>query len=115
MRRLATERLEHRLALAVITPFTVRYTANAPGDITFAANTLMTAGPPASPAEIADAQNGIGTKVNNNDFTMAYVDIDADAATWNSSASALVMPAGSQVLFAGLYWGARTNSTFQRA
>jgi uncharacterized repeat protein (TIGR01451 family)/fimbrial isopeptide formation D2 family protein len=110
--RLATERLERRYALAVITPFTVRYTTNVPGDITFAANTLMTAGPPASPTEIANAQNGIGTKVNNNDFTMTYVDVDADPNTWNSSSAALVMPTGSQVLFAGLYWGARTNSTF---
>ena len=108
---LISERLETRLPLAVVTPFTVRYTTDAPGDITFAANTLMTAGS-GTATQIADAQNGIGTKVNNNDFTMAYVDVDTDATTWNSSTSALVMPAGSQVLFAGLYWGARTNSTF---
>ncbi|MFM7107500.1 MAG: hypothetical protein ACKOZU_02670, partial [Planctomycetaceae bacterium] len=109
---LHSERLETRLPLAVVTPFTPRYTTNAPGDITFAANTLMTAGPPATPTEIANAQNGIGANIDNNDFTMTYVDIDSDATTWNSSASALVMPAGSQVLFAGLYWGARTNSTY---
>lgn len=109
---LATEQLERRLALAVTTPFTVRYTTNDTGDITFAANTLMTAGPPATAQEIADAQNGVGTKISNNDFTMTYVDIDSDPSTFNSSSSDLVMPAGSQVLFAGLYWGARTNNTF---
>ena len=111
-RPLDAERLEQRLALAVVTPFTVRYTANDTGDITFAANTLMTAGPPATPTQIANVQNGVGSKLNNNDFTMTYVDIDADPSTFNSSAAGLVMPAGSQVLFAGLYWGARTNSSY---
>ncbi len=90
----------------------MRFTANDTGDITFAANTLMTAGPPATPTQIANVQNGIGTKLNNNDFTMTYVDIDGDASTFNSSTSQLLMPSGSEVLFAGLYWGGRTNSTF---
>lgn len=103
------EQLESRLALAVATPFTVRYTTNDTGDITFAANTLMTA--PNTPDGI-NAQNGVGTKVNNNNFDMVYVDVDSDPSTFNSSSAALVMPAGSQVLFAGLYWGGRTNSTY---
>jgi len=107
--RLGTEQLERRRALAVITPFTIRYQTNDTGDITFAANTLMTA-PPSDPAAV-DAQNGVGSKVANNDFLMTYVDVDTDPTTFNSSRSDLVMPAGSQVLFAGLYWGARTNGT----
>lgn len=110
--RLHLEQLESRLPLAVTTPFTVRYTANDTGDITFAANTLMTAGPPATPQQIADVQNGIGRKLNNNDFTMTYVDVDSDPSTFNSSSSQLLMPNGSEVLFAGLYWGARTNTSF---
>ena len=108
-RQLAAEPLEKRLALAVTTPFTVRYTTNDTGDITFAANTLMTA--PASDPAAVDAQNGVGSKVANNDFVMTYVDVDSDPNTFNSSRSDLVMPAGSQVLFAGLYWGARTSGT----
>ena len=107
--RLVSERLESRLPLAVTTPFTVRYTTNDTGDIIFAANTLMTA--PASDPAAANAQNGVGSKVANNDFVMTYVDVDADPTTFNSSRSDLLMPAGSQVLFAGLYWGARTNGT----
>jgi len=106
---LVTEPLEKRLALAITTPFTVRYTTNDTGDITFAANTLMTA--PASDPAAVDAQNGVGSKVANNDFQMTYVDVDSDPTTFNSSRSDLVMPAGSQVLFAGLYWGARTSGT----
>ena len=108
-RQLVTEQLERRLPLAVTTPFTVRYTTNDTGDIIFAANTLMTA--PASDPAAVNAQNGTGSKVANNDFQMTYVDVDSDPATFNSSRSDLVMPAGSQVLFAGLYWGARTSGS----
>jgi len=110
---LATEQLERRLALAVTTPFTVRYETNDTGDITFAANTLMTA--PASDPAAVNAQNGIGSRVANNDFVMTYVDVDSDPTTFNSSRSDLVMPAGSQVLFAGLYWGARTSGSTPNA
>jgi uncharacterized repeat protein (TIGR01451 family) len=109
MFRARTEQLERRLALAVATPFTVRYTANDTGDITFAANTLMTA--PDTPDGI-NARNGVGTKLNNNNFEMEYVDVDSDPSTFNSTQAALVLPAGSLVLFAGLYWGGRTNSTY---
>ena len=107
--KLTLEQLEARRALAITTPFTVRYQTNDTGDITFAANTLMTA--PASDPAAINAQNGIGSKVANNDFLMTYVDADSDPTTFNSSRSNLVMPAGSQVLFAGLYWGARTSGT----
>lgn len=95
---------------AVLTPFSVRYSTNDTGDIAFAANTLMTA--PASDPDAVNAQNGVGTKLSNNDFQMTYVDADSDPATFNSSFSRLNMPSGSQVLFAGLYWGARTNTSF---
>ena len=108
-RNLCVEQCERRRLLAVTTPFTVRYTTNDTGDITFAANTLMTA--PASDPAAVNAQNGVGSKVANNDFQMTYVDVDSDPTTFNSSRSDLVMPAGSQVLFAGLYWGARTSGT----
>ena len=107
---LGAEPLERRLALAVTAPFEVRFTTDTTGDITFAANTLMTA--PASAGQAAiDAQNGVGSKVNNNDFQMAYVDIDADPTTFNSSAAELVLPSGANVLFAGLYWSGRTSKS----
>jgi len=102
------ERLEDRLALAVVTPFAVAYTANAIGDITFAANTLMTS--PGNTQAAIDARNGVGSQLNNDNWNMAYVDIDGDASTFNSSSSQLLLPAGADVLFAGLYWGARATS-----
>jgi large repetitive protein len=94
--------------LAVVTPFTVAYSANVIGDITFAANTLMTS--PGNSQAAIDARNGVGSNRNNDDWNMAYVDIDSDASTFNSSSAQLVLPAGADVLFAGLYWGARANS-----
>ncbi|WP_165253200.1 SdrD B-like domain-containing protein [Paludisphaera soli] len=93
---------------AVITPFVPRFSANASGDILFVANTLMTA--PASDASAASSQAGGGTKLNDNDFTMAYVDVDGVSATFNSSRATLALPAGGSVLFAGLYWGANSTS-----
>jgi hypothetical protein len=93
------ERLEDRLALAVVTPFSVAYTANALGDITFAANTLMTS--PGNTQAAIDARNGVGSNLNDDDWNMAYVDIDSDASTFNSSSAQLVLPAGADVLLPG--------------
>ncbi|WP_435018600.1 SdrD B-like domain-containing protein [Tundrisphaera sp. TA3] len=101
-------RLESRLMPAVITPFSVRFGTNANGDIAFVANTLMTA--PDRESGAANARAGVGTKLNNNDFSMAYVDIDSDASTFNSSRADLALPRGATVLFAGLYWGAESSS-----
>jgi uncharacterized repeat protein (TIGR01451 family) len=115
------EQLEQRLALTVVTPFAPRFTDNVQGDITFAANTIMTAvaGLPGTPAQVADAQNGTdetGTApgVWNDDFwSMRFIDIDADVSTFSSSSAVLDIPAGSEVLFAGLYWGGRVLGTSQ--
>ncbi len=38
---------------------------------------------------------------------MVNLDADANPATFNSSGSDLILPAGATVLWAGLYWGAR--------
>jgi uncharacterized repeat protein (TIGR01451 family) len=42
---------------------------------------------------------------------MAYVDIDGNGTTFDSSAATLSLPSNSTVLFAGLYWGAKNNSS----
>jgi large repetitive protein len=46
---------------------------------------------------------------------MAYVDVDSDATTFNSSRANLALPAGARVLFAGLYWGSVTTTPTQAA
>jgi|688.fasta_scaffold54607_2 uncharacterized repeat protein (TIGR01451 family) len=109
--RFSGEKLENRLALAVETPFTPVYAANLTGNISFAANTLMTA-PGNSPEAIA-ARNGTGpaNTLNDDYWNMAYVDIDSDPTTFNSSSADLVIPVGATVKFARLYWGGRCANT----
>ena len=46
----------------------------------------------------------------NNQYNMTPVDADSDGSTSNSSSATVTMPAGSTVLFAGLYWGAQSTS-----
>jgi uncharacterized repeat protein (TIGR01451 family) len=90
----------------VVRAFTPRYTANLAGDITLIGNTLMTCGGGGS---CANGQNGTGGSVNNNDFSMQYVDVDGVGATFNSSEATLTLPPGATVLWAGLYWGGDSN------
>lgn len=88
----------------VIRPFTVRFSQNARGDIGLIGNTLLTCNPalpPSNPATQPPCNpNGPG---QNNFYRMIYVDIDGDAATFNSSSAVLNLPAGANLLFAGLY------------
>ena len=85
--------------------FDVRFTADEPGDIALIGNTVMSC---STSAACTTARNGGAN--NNNEFTMVNVDVDATAPGANSSTADLSLPAGSQVLFAGLYWGAISGS-----
>src|SRR5437867_4835696 len=107
VRPAGAEALERRTLLAVITPFTPRFSANDTGDIAIIANTLMTA-PDADP-DAASARAGTGSVLNDNDFAMTYVDVDSDATTFNSSRATLDHPPGAQASAAFLYWGGRTT------
>jgi uncharacterized repeat protein (TIGR01451 family) len=74
------------------------------GDIVLIGNMSVHCPLPAS-AACTTAQNG-GAGTNNGFTPMAFVDVDSDATTTNSSSATLSLPTGSTVLFAGLYWGA---------
>ncbi len=86
-----------------ITAFGSVFTTNIQGDIVMAANSNMTC--------------LSGCTVANSDV-MSYVDIDGVAAspvqgggtivTFNSTTADVVVPTGSSVLFAGLFWGGNT-------
>ena len=89
-------------------PFTTRFEANATGDIFHIGNTSLRADP--SDPDAAASQNGMGTLLNNNDFSMVNVDVDADGGTFNSSSADFTIPPGGEVLWAGLYWGADTEN-----
>ena len=55
----------------------------------------------------------VGSALNNNNYVMGYVDVDADATTFDSSSatvSSVALPAGSTVLWAGLYWAGDTTA-----
>jgi hypothetical protein len=94
-------------AHAADAPFTARFAQTARGDVAAVGNTVMTC--PVGAANCAAAQGGAA--YSNNDFAMAYVDADADAATTlDSSAAIVTLPAGSTVLWAGLYWSGHSSS-----
>jgi uncharacterized repeat protein (TIGR01451 family) len=97
---------------SIVTPFTPRFTVNDTGDITIAANTLLTgtATGGRTAQDVINAQNGVGAFLNNNSFQMGYVDTDNDPSTFNSSQATLTLPSDATVLFAGLYWGAVSSS-----
>jgi len=90
--------------------FSQRFGESAPGNITMASNTLMTCnatlGGAGCLASEADRSLGITalSRLNNNAWLGAHVDIDDDPSTSNSSSARLTMPSGAKVLWAGLYW-----------
>jgi hypothetical protein len=76
--------------------YSIRFTANAQGDITGTGNTLMTCDEDRD-VRCPAARNGQGGSANNNNgIAMRYVDIDADARTFDSSAATLSLPAGAR-------------------
>ena len=93
--------------------FTPRFSTNDTGNITMAANTLLTC--PTAAAGCARAQqtggvaSGTDNTINNNNYTMQYVNTAAGtvagAPTFDSSSATLSLPSTATVLFAGLYWG----------
>ncbi len=97
-------------AAIVEVPFAARYSTNDHGAIWVTGSTLMTC--PAADANCAASQAGTaaGAALNNNNFAMTPVDVDANPATFNSSSSTFAPPAGSDVLFAGLYFGGRVTA-----
>ncbi|WP_426365820.1 DUF3344 domain-containing protein [Streptomyces sp. E-08] len=72
-------------------PFAARHLAVQHGGIVRAANT--------------SAKGAKGTESVNDGARIAYVDVDSDPNTYNSSRAALAVPAGARVTWARLYWG----------
>lgn len=80
---------------------------NARGNIMLVGNTLMTCRQQGNQTACPNGRSGTGS-VNNSDWTPIFVDADTDGTTLSSSSATLALPAGSTVLWAGLYWGARS-------
>ena len=95
---------------AIIRPFSPVYSVNTNGNILMAANTLMTCATGSTGCAAARASTS-GVGISNNDFNSEFIDVDADASTFNSSSATLTVPTSGGVLFAALVWGGRTGST----
>jgi len=90
--------------------FAPRYQTHTRGNIAMAANTLLSCPEGAANCDAARAGTGTSANLANNGWAMANVDVDGDAATFNSSSADLSIPAGATVSFAGLYWGGDTSA-----
>jgi len=93
--------------------FTARFSQDLSGNITFAANSLMTCsttGQHGSSCSASRNNTGLGSAADatltNNYYDMVNVDVDGDPSTSNSSSATLSIPAGSSIAWAGLYWAA---------
>ncbi|TDC60210.1 DUF3344 domain-containing protein, partial [Streptomyces hainanensis] len=87
-------------------PFAERYRAVQHGGVARAANSVITCGRVvlASAPSCSEAQSGAAA--GGGQYEMAYIDVDSDANTYNSSRAELRLPPGSRVSHARLYWGA---------
>ncbi|MFD0167906.1 hypothetical protein ACFVJH_27755 [Streptomyces decoyicus] len=95
-------------------PFSERFHVTQHGGITRAANTSITCKRAvrrvATPCTAAQ-RGGAGT---NGHYRMAYIDVDSDPHTFNSSSADLRIPAGSRVSYARLYWGGNLRAGEQK-
>ncbi len=94
----------------IVRSFTPRISANLSGDITLIGNTLMSC---SGNGQCPNGRNGTGGSINDNNYTMQYVDIDGDASTFSSSTADLALPPGATVTWAGLYWGGESANALR--
>lgn len=95
----------------VIRAFSERVSFNSPGSFVMIGNVLATCDVnQVTTPSCADVQSGAAVG-NNGGRNFVFVDVDSDGATTNSSSADLTLPDGASVLYAGLYWGARSATT----
>jgi hypothetical protein len=88
-------------------PFSPRYATTDRGQVTLVANTVETC--PGNSSSCKSARDGT-TATDNGLLPMGYVDVDSDSGTFDSSQANLALPAGTTVLWAGLYWAGDTSA-----
>ena len=89
-----------------IVPFSPRFSADDNGTVVIYGNNLLSCA--TTDTRCAAARAGTAN-LNNNSFVMQHLDTDAVASTFNSSSADVAVPANGDVLWAGLYWGARAS------
>lgn len=94
--------------------YTLRHNVDTNGDITYAANTIETCPAAATGCTAAlgapTGQSVSDTTLDNNNYTMGYVNVDPGGGRFDSSRSDVTLPTGATVLWAGLYWGGDTSA-----
>lgn len=95
---------------AVHRSFEPRFSVSAEGDIHIVGNTLSTCSTERHPNRDFCDEARDGGEGRNNQFFMERVDVDANDFTFNSSAASFQLRANADVLWAGLYWGARLSA-----
>ena len=89
----------------IVDPFSIRYQNQQKGGIRLLSNVSVSCTNCATTtAQMPPAGTG-----QNNGFNMSYVDVDGQTGTYMSSSDSLNLPNCSEVLWAGLYWGARVG------
>lgn len=81
---------------------TARFATVMAGSVANLGNTVLSC-PVVAPG-CADAAAGVGDQLDNNNWAMTPVDVDDDPTTVTSSRATVALPAGAEVVFAGLYW-----------
>jgi uncharacterized repeat protein (TIGR01451 family) len=94
----------------VLQEMTVAYEGVLAGGIATTGNTVLTCSTSTGPnaSDCASARTRSGTKLNNDDFVMSHIKVPfgslAPTDYFNSSNGQLVLPAGSEIAHATLYW-----------
>ena len=83
---------------------------NQKGGIKFLSNVSVSCGSGTNNCATAQQQQPPSGTYSNGAFAMSYLDVDNDASTFCSSSDSLTLPNCSEILWAGLYWGARISS-----
>lgn len=93
----------------VISPFTARYQAIQRGGIRYVSNTAVSCNGAGACATSRSEAPPAGTGYNNS-YVTAYVDIDSDGTTFQSSSDSLALASCSEISWAGLFWGGEMTS-----
>lgn len=88
-------------------PFKARFQSTIKGDMTVIANNILNRVDYDNKANVA-YQNATSSSLLNDDFMMAYIDVDNDESTFSSSKAELnlVNPSNKKIVHAALYWSA---------
>ncbi|MFF1378388.1 DUF3344 domain-containing protein [Streptomyces sp. NPDC058308] len=95
--------------------FAQRYRALQHGGIVRAANSAITCRRAVARTAASCAAARGGTAGVNDDFDMAYIDVDDDPNTYNSSTGEVRLPPHARVTYARLYWGGNLRAGEQKS